>query len=828
MDTIEQTLIQAPNRVRPRSTGFINKYIRISIAEPRKLQGLLRIAAQLSNGEKAFLVFFGFNEYAIKATYECTEEEVSSYQPQLEAYFHNEILSNEIKSVSASGNESFQFNGILIPLTDSASNLIGCIGVRTATNSLTSPDIRTSLLTIAEQVMDLFRNVLIKDELFAAKKQKNLAEKKIHEIQNILHYTNENSPLGIVQTNTAGKLIYTNSVFDALAGYERRPGRESYWFEQVVEEEKEGIRRAWFFASGEINSFKTQCRFRSIDGKVSVTSIHAKPIVTIDGSVKYLFFVTDITDLIREEERVRLEHEREQQTLRQKEKFLANMSHEIRTPMNAIIGFTDILQHTSQDPQQKEYIDIIRTAGANLLSIINDILDFSKIESGGMKTNGRRFTIDDIRRGVYDLLKLKAQEKQIELLFLPDENLPEAFMGDITHLNQVLINLTNNAIKFTEKGFVAIEICLMEEDARRCTLLFRIKDTGPGISAEAQQLIFERFFQADNSTTKPQIGSGLGLSISKSLVEEMGGYIELKSEEGAGSEFYFELRFNKAESTFTKVEKQPEDLLPPEDAQKIRLLLFEDNELNKQLVRHLVREAGFRLDVAVNGVDGIQLVKENVYDLILMDLDMPVMDGYHATDMIRNELKISTPIIAMTAHTISGEREKCLSIGMCDFISKPIQKSSLIEKVLVHTRLGKTQTESTPVVSVPSTNNSSGLNLDYLKSLSNGNEVFEREMMDVFIKTSPKKLDLLRNAIESGDSVQVRKQTHHMKGSIQIIGLDAVVPLLAEIDELSYHPDNSTTIRQRYQLIEKLVTDYMVNLRLLLQTTISSSTFVKE
>lgn len=828
MDTIEQTLIQAPNRVRPRSTGFINKYIRISIAEPRKLQGLLRIAAQLSNGEKAFLVFFGFNEYAIKATYECTEEEVSSYQPQLEAYFHNEILSNEIKSVSASGNESFQFNGILIPLTDSASNLIGCIGVRTATNSLTSPDIRTSLLTIAEQVMDLFRNVLIKDELFAAKKQKNLAEKKIHEIQNILHYTNENSPLGIVQTNTAGKLIYTNSVFDALAGYERRPGRESYWFEQVVEEEKEGIRRAWFFASGEINSFKTQCRFRSIDGKVSVTSIHAKPIVTIDGSVKYLFFVTDITDLIREEERVRLEHEREQQTLRQKEKFLANMSHEIRTPMNAIIGFTDILQHTSQDPQQKEYIDIIRTAGANLLSIINDILDFSKIESGGMKTNGRRFTIDDIRRGVYDLLKLKAQEKQIELLFLPDENLPEAFMGDITHLNQVLINLTNNAIKFTEKGFVAIEICLMEEDARRCTLLFRIKDTGPGISAEAQQLIFERFFQADNSTTKPQIGSGLGLSISKSLVEEMGGYIELKSEEGAGSEFYFELRFNKAESTFTKVEKQPEDLLPPEDAQKIRLLLFEDNELNKQLVRHLVREAGFRLDVAVNGVDGIQLVKENVYDLILMDLDMPVMDGYHATDMIRNELKISTPIIAMTAHTISGEREKCLSIGMCDFISKPIQKSSLIEKVLVHTRLGKTQTESTPVVSVPSTNDSSGLNLDYLKSLSNGNEVFEREMMDVFIKTSPKKLDLLRNAIESGDSVQVRKQTHHLKGSIQIIGLDAVVPLLAEIDELSYHPDNSTTIRQRYQLIEKLVTDYMVNLRSLLQTTISSSTFVKE
>lgn len=816
VDTIEQTLAQAPNRVRPRSTGFINKYIRINIAEPRKLQGLLRLATQICNGEKAFLVFFGVNEYAVKATYECTEEEVSSFQPQLAEYLLNEILSHEIKVVSAPFSGRDQFNGLLTPLTDAASNLIGCLGVHTSKEALTSTNIRSGLITIAEQVMDVFRGVLIKEELFAAKKQKNLAEKKIHEIENILHYTNENSPLGIVQTNTAGKLIYTNSVFDALAGYERRPGRESYWFEQVVEEEREGIRRSWFFASGEINSFKAQCRFRSIDGKVSVTSINAKPIVTIDGSVKYLFFVTDITDIIKEEERARLEHEREQQNIRQKEKFLANMSHEIRTPMNAIIGFTDILQHTSQDPQQKEYIDIIRTAGANLLSIINDILDFSKIESGGIKTNGRRFTIEDIRRGVYDLLKLKAQEKQIELLFLPDEHLPAAFIGDITHLNQVLINLTNNAIKFTEKGFVAIEICLMEEDARRCTLLFRIKDTGPGISGEAQQLIFERFFQADNGNTKPQIGSGLGLSISKSLVEEMGGYIELKSEEGAGSEFYFELRFNKAESDSAIPEQHTENHLPPEDVQKIRLLLFEDNELNKQLVRHLVREAGFQLDVAVNGVDGIQLVKENVYDLILMDLDMPVMDGYHATDMIRNELKISTPIIAMTAHTISGEKEKCLSIGMCDFISKPIQKASLIDKVLLHTRLGKSSIEIPSSVSNVTSFDITGLNLDYLKSLSNGNEVFEREMMEVFIKTSPKKLDLLRQAIESGDFIKVRKQTHHLKGSIQIIGLDAVVPLLAEVDELSYHPDNTIKMQHHCQQIEKLITDYTTKLRSLL------------
>lgn len=828
VDTIEQTLTQVPNRVRPRSTGFINKYIRISISEPRKLQGLLRIATQLCNGDSAFLVFFGFNEYSVKATYRCTEGEVSAIQPLLEDYFHNEILSNEIKSVSVKEDSAFRFNGLLVPLSDAASNLIGCLGIHTADLSLTSSDTRNNLLAISEQVMDIFRAVLIKEELFAVKKQKGLSEKKIHEIENILNYTNENSPLGIVQTNTAGKLIYTNSVFDSIAGYVRRPSRESYWFEQVVEEEREGIRRAWFFASGEINSFNVQCRFRNIQGKVSVTSVSAKPIVTIDGSVKYLFFVTDITELVQEEERTRLEHEREQQSLRQKEKFLANMSHEIRTPMNAIIGFTEILQNSSQDPLQKEYIEIIRTAGANLLSIINDILDFSKIESGGMKTSGRRFTIEDIRRGVYDLLKLKAQEKQIELLFLPDEHLPEAFIGDITHLNQVLINLTNNAIKFTEKGFVAIEICLMEEDARRCTLLFRIKDTGPGISKQAQQLIFERFFQADNENTKQQIGSGLGLSISKSLVEEMGGYIELKSEEGAGSEFYFELRFNKAESAPIRIESRPEETLPPEDAHKIRLLLFEDNELNKQLVRHLVKEAGFQLDVAVNGVDGIQLVKENTYDLILMDLDMPVMDGYHATDMIRNELKISTPIIAMTAHTISGEREKCLSIGMCDFISKPIQKSSLIEKVFLHTKLQSTEPTPTPVAVNTPNHDNSGLNLSYLKSLSNGNEIFEREMMEVFIKTSPKKLELLRMAIDSGDFVRVRKQTHHLKGSIQIIGLDEVVPLLSEVDELSYHPENIDNMSLLCQNIENLIVNYTLKLRSVLQPTIPTPTFAEE
>lgn len=185
------------------------------------------------------------------------------------------------------------------------------------------------------------------------------------------------------------------------------------------------------------------------------------------------------------------------------------------------------------------------------------------------------------------------------------------------------------------------------------------KGYGSGISKQAQQLIFERFFQADNENTKQQIGSGLGLSISKSLVEEMGGYIELKSEEGAGSEFYFELRLIKPNPLQSELNPDQKETLPPEDAHKIRLLLFEDNELNKQLVRHLVKEAGFQLDVAVNGVDGIQLVKENTYDLILMDLDMPVMGMYHATDMIRNELKISTPIIAMTFPSAVNERGVC-------------------------------------------------------------------------------------------------------------------------------------------------------------------------
>lgn len=245
-------------------------------------------------------------------------------------------------------------------------------------------------------------------------------------------------------------------------------------------------------------------------------------------------------------------------------------------------------------------------------------------------------------------------------------------------------------------------------------------------------------------------------------------------------------------------------------------------------MRHLVKEAGFQLDVAVNGVDGIQLVKENTYDLILMDLDMPVMDGYHATDMIRNELKISTPIIAMTAHTISGEREKCLSIGMCDFISKPIQKSSLIEKVFLHTKLQSTEPTPTPVAVNTPNHDNSGLNLSYLKSLSNGNEIFEREMMEVFIKTSPKKLELLRMAIDSGDFVRVRKQTHHLKGSIQIIGLDEVVPLLSEVDELSYHPENIDNMSLLCQNIENLIVNYTLKLRSVLQPTIPTPTFAEE
>ncbi len=373
-----------------------------------------------------------------------------------------------------------------------------------------------------------------------------------------------------------------------------------------------------------------------------------------------------------------------------KESFLANMSHEIRTPMNAIIGFSDILYKRKLGVQEKEFITIIKSAGENLLTIINDILDISKIEAGMMTFEKNNFSIKETFKSLNIMLLGRAKEKNLELVFSCDKDVPETLLGDQTRLTQIIINLVGNAIKFTNEGSVKVHGKVSKMNKENTLIEFSITDTGIGIHKDKLVTIFERFQQAESHTTRKYGGTGLGLSIAKQLIELQGGTLSVKSELNVGSVFTFYIPYKKSTQTQKPVEFI-EKKYNMEEMSKLKILLVEDNQLNIMLVSSLFAENNLKLQTAANGKVCIEMLKPKNgltksklaknFDIILMDMQMPVMNGYEAVNIIRNELKNTIPIIAMTAHAMAGEREKCLDLGMNDYISKPINATQLFEKI---------------------------------------------------------------------------------------------------------------------------------------------------
>lgn len=388
----------------------------------------------------------------------------------------------------------------------------------------------------------------------------------------------------------------------------------------------------------------------------------------------------DISDLKDKKDQLKIEKEKAESSERAKQLFLAKMSHEIRTPMNAILGFAKLLEETVQGDNEQEYLRIIIKSGDDLLVILNDILDFSRLEAGKIVIENAPIHIRDI---VYLNVKMMEwKRKNLEITCAIDEQIPEVLLGDSIRLNQILLNLISNAIKFTEKGGIHISVVCIEDDADSVLVDFSVKDTGIGIPEEKQSSIFESFEQATNDTARKFGGTGLGLSIVKQLIELQKGEIFVTSEPGIGSDFHFRLQFLKFKAEIATT--VPVKITTTNhNGNGIKILVVEDNKINQMLVVKVLKNYGFTIDVAENGLIALNKCEHQDFDIILMDLQMPEMDGYEATKKIRalsgNKKKV--PIIAMTAHTIKGELEHCLSIGMNDFISKPFDKNELYNKI---------------------------------------------------------------------------------------------------------------------------------------------------
>ncbi len=546
------------------------------------------------------------------------------------------------------------------------------------------------------------RNLLEKTQaqaqaLVASEHQLLSRREELESSQKSLQQTEERTRLilgsvneGIWGLNAEGKTTFVNAAAARMLGYTEGELSKASMHALVHHSHADGsaypIQKCKMYLTGQDGirrKVDDEVMWRK-DGTCFPVEYDTTPIFKDKVLLGTVIVFRDITERKANDTAMRAAKETAEEATKAKSDFLANMSHEIRTPMNAIIGMSHLALQTELKPKQRNYIEKVHSAAKNLLGIINDILDFSKIEAGKMQCEMSTFRLEDVLSQTSDLAMIKVQEKDLQLHIKVAPDVPTALIGDALRLGQVITNLVNNAIKFTEKGHITVAVVKDSEEANGIRLRFNITDTGIGLSEEQRKKLFSAFAQADASTTRKYGGTGLGLTISKNLVELMGGTIGVESQPGVGSTFYFTGQFGlPAEQPRAALASTTHGLTsPPTLLKGIHLLLAEDNPINQEVAIDILQQAGITVDVANNGAVALEKLKHARFDGILMDCQMPVMDGYDTTRKIReNPHFANLPILAMTANAMIGDKEKCLAAGMNDHIAKPIDVAILFRKL---------------------------------------------------------------------------------------------------------------------------------------------------